>query len=245
LFLTLRQIQVRYKQTVLGIGWAVLRPFFTMVVFTIVFSKFAKIPSDGIPYPIFTYSALLPWTFFSSSLTSAVSSLINNASLIKQIYFPREIFLLSSILSALFDFALASIIFIGMMLFYGVSIKVTILFVFPLLALMILFTLALSFFLAAFNVYYRDIEALVSFGLQLLMYATPVIYSISAVPAKYRTLFMLNPLAFIIDSFRRVLVQGLLPDWVFFGVSVMITGVMFILSYIYFKKAEMQFADII
>jgi len=245
LFLTLRQIKVRYKQTVLGFGWAVLKPFMMMVVFSIVFSKFAGIGSDGVPYPIFSYSALLPWTFFSASLTTAVSSMVSHCNLIKQIYFPREIFPLSAILAGLFDFFLASILFAGMLVFYRIPITPVMVYVIPLLLMMIAFTLAAALFLSAFNVFYRDVEHAVAFVVQLLMFATPVVYSVSAVPAKYRFIYMLNPLAVIIDGFRRVVVQGEAPNIFYLAISVLLIGGLFALSYFYFKRMEMKFADII
>lgn len=244
-FLTLRQIQVRYKQTVLGIGWTVLRPLIVMAVFTIVFAKFARIPSDGVPYPIFTFSALLPWTFFATAVTAGTSCLVGNANLIKQIYFPREIFILSAILSALFDLAVTSVIFIGMMIFYKVSITVAMLLVFPLLFIMVIFTIALSLFLSALNVHYRDIEVLVAFCLQLAMFAVPIVYSITSVPERYRALYMLNPLAVIIDGFRKITVMGSIPNLRPVCIAAGIAVAMLALAYVYFKKAEMKFADIV
>ncbi len=243
--ITLRQIKVRYKQSVLGISWAILRPLSMMAIFTVVFSKFAKVPTDGIPYPIFSYCALLPWTFFTASLNAGVSSMVANSNLIKQIYFPREIFPISSILAGLFDFIIASVIFIGMMVFYKIELTPAALYVFPLLLIMIVFSLVLSLFLSAFNVYYRDVGHAVPFLLQLLMFAAPVVYSVSSVPEKYRFVYMLNPLAVIIDGFRRTVILGMAPDKIFTLTAVVSVSVMFIFSYWYFKKVEMKFADIV
>jgi len=244
-FITMRQIKVRYKQTVLGVGWAVLRPFLTMIVFTVIFSKFARIPSDGIPYPIFSYSALLPWTFFAASLTSAVSSIVGNANLIKQIYFPREILIFASVLAGLFDLAVASLIFILMLVFYRIPVTAQMLYVFPLLLLMVILVLGLSFLLAALNVYYRDIEGILSFGIQLLMFGSPIVYSISSIPEKYKFWYMLNPISVIIDGFRRTIIQGIAPQFEYLGISAVVTLVVFFGSYFLFKRMEANFADVV
>ena len=244
-FITMRQIKVRYKQTVLGVGWAVLRPFLTMIVFTVVFSKFARIPSDGIPYPIFSYSALLPWTFFAASLTSAVSSIVGNANLIKQIYFPREILIFASVLAGLFDLAVASVIFIFMLVFYRVPVTAQMLYVFPLLLLMVILVLGISFLLAALNVYYRDIEGILSFGIQLLMFGSPIVYSINSIPLKYKFWYMLNPISVIIDGFRRTIIQGVAPQFEYLGISAVVILAIFIGAYFLFKRAEINFADVV
>ncbi len=244
-FLTLKQIRVRYKQTVLGALWAILRPLITMVVFTVVFSKFAKIQSDGISYPIFSYCALLPWMFFSGALTSAISSVVDNSNLIKQIYFPREIFPLSAILTNLFDFCVASVIFIGMAILYRINVTVLILLAPVLLFLQILFTIGVSFFFSAINVRYRDISHAAVFMIQIWMFACPIVYPVSAVPENIRMLYMLNPMAVIIDGYRRVFLQGLAPQWNYLLLSVFIILIVCGVSYQYFKRAELTFADIV
>ena len=244
-FLTLKQIKVRYKQTVLGASWVMLRPLITMVVFTIVFSKFAKIQSDGIPYPIFSYCALLPWMFFSGALTSAISSIVDNSNLIKQIYFPREIFPFSAILAGLFDFFAASIIFIGIAIFYKINATILILLVPVLLFLQILFTLGVSFFLSALNVKYRDISHAAAFIIQIWMFASPIVYPVSAVPENLRPFYMLNPMAAIIDGYRRVILQGETPEWNYLLLAAFITLIVCGLAYKYFKRSELTFADIV
>ena len=244
-FLTLKQIKVRYKQTVLGASWVMLRPLITMLVFTIVFSKFAKIQSDGVPYPLFSYCALLPWMFFSGALTSAISSVVDNSNLIKQIYFPREIFPLSAILAGLFDFCAASIIFVGLAIFYKINVTVFVALVPVLLFLQILLTMGLSFFLSALNVYYRDISHAAGFIIQIGMFASPVVYPVSAVPENLQPFYMLNPMAVIIDGYRRVILLGSAPEWKNLLVATFITLIICGLSYRYFKKSEHTFADII
>ncbi len=243
--ITLRQIRVKYKQTVLGILWAVLKPLSLMAIFTIIFSKFAKIPSDDIPYPIFTYSALLPWTFFSTSLFFAIPSLENNKDLITKVYFPREIFPFSSVLAAFVDFSIAGIIFVVLMFLFKVSFSLNVLFLFPILLIQIIFTLGISLFFSAINVYYRDIGYALPLFTQLLMYACPIIYPISIVPIKIKFFYMLNPMAPIIDGYRKVLIQAQPPDFYYLGIASLVSFLIFYLGYRYFKKLENTFADII
>ncbi|MEE8575411.1 MAG: ABC transporter permease, partial [Thermodesulfobacteriota bacterium] len=184
--ITKREIKVRYKQSVLGIFWAILQPLLMMIIFTIIFSRFVKVPSDGIPYPLFSYTALLPWTFFATALSFAIPSLVSNSSLLTKIYFPREIFPLASILAAFVDFCIASVIFIIILFIYKVTITLNAFYVVPILFVQVLLTLAVSLFASAANVYYRDIKYALPFFIQLGMYASPVIYPASSVPDKYR-----------------------------------------------------------
>jgi lipopolysaccharide transport system permease protein len=243
--ITLRQIKVKYKQTVLGVLWAVLNPLSLTAIFTIIFSKFARIPSDNIPYPIFVYSALLPWTFFSTSLSFAINSLQDNKDLLTKVYFPREIFPISSILAAFVDFCIAAIIFVVLMFLFKVSLSLNALFIFPILLIQVIFTLGISLFFSAVNVYYRDIGYALPLAIQLLMYACPIIYPISIVPVKIEPLYMLNPMAPIIDGYRRVLIQAKPPEFYYLGISMVVSVSIFYFSYVYFKKMENTFADII
>ena len=243
--LTLREIKVRYKQTVFGVFWAILQPLSLMAIFTLVFSKFAKMPSDGIPYPIFSYSALLPWTFFATSLSFAIPSLVNNSNLVTKIYFPKEVLPISSVMAAMVDFSIASIIFLVMMFLYKVSITLNIFFVFPLLLVQIVFTLGVAMFASAVNIYYRDIRYALPLIIQLWMYSCPIIYPISVVPEKFRVFYMLNPMVPIIDGYRKVLLQGRPPDFQFLSIAATVSVVIFLFSYLYFKKVETKFADII
>ncbi|MBC8490389.1 MAG: ABC transporter permease [Bacteroidetes bacterium] len=243
--LTLRQIRSRYKQSILGISWAIIKPLGMMVVFTVIFSKFIKVPSDGIPYPIFSYCALLPWTFFSNSLSSGFNSMTSNVNLIKQIYFPREIFPVSAIMASFVDFVIGSVIFIGLMIFYKVQIKLYIFLLIPILLLQIVFTIAVCLLGSALNVFYRDIGQGLVFITQLWMYACPIVYPISVVPEKYRMLYVFNPMAGIIDSYRKVIIHGIAPVWDYLLISFVVTVLVFISFYAIFKRLEMRFADII
>lgn len=243
--ITLREIQIRYKQSLLGIAWAVLQPLSMMVVFTVVFSRLAKIPSDGIPYPIFSYGALLPWSFFSTGVSFAIPSVVNNSDLLRKIYFPREIFPCASVLAACVDFGIASSIFVLMILFYQVRLSWNILYVFPLVLIQIVFALGISLFAAAVNVRYRDIKYALPLVLQLWMYATPVVYPVSIVPERFRSLYMLNPMAGLIEGYRQVILRRLPPHLGRLGLAASVAIVVFLLSYWYFKREEMTFADII
>lgn len=244
-FLIWRDIKIRYKQTLLGAAWAVIQPFATMIVFTIFFGKLAKIPSDGIPYPIFSYSALLPWIYFSGALTNAGNSLVTNTNLITKVYFPRAIIPASSALSGLVDFAIASVLLFAMMLYYQIPLTWELLlwpvFIFPLVALAI----TGGMFLAALNVKYRDIKYAIPFGIQLFLFITPVIYPTSFIPEKYRFLLSFNPLTGIIENCRATLVPTRQIDWHAFWVSTLIIGFICVLGSIYFNRAERKFADII
>ncbi len=241
----LREIKVRYKQSLLGAAWAILQPLSMTVIFTVVFTLFVKIPTNGIPYPIFSYCALLPWTFFSNALSFATPSLVNNMNLVTKIYFPREIFPFASIMASFFDFLVASVIFLAMMIYYGVSPRP----IFLLLPLVFFVQLALTggiaLFASAINVFYRDIRFLIPLGLQLWMYASPVIYPVSAVPEKLLPLYMLNPMAPIIDSYRRIILQGRMPDWHYLGLAALISVLLLLAGYAWFKRVEMEFADVI
>lgn len=241
--LSLKEIKIRYKEAALGIAWAILQPLALMVVFTVIFSHFARLPSDGVPYPIFVFSALVPWTFFASSLTSAISSLERNVGLITKIYFPREIFPLAAILGASIDFAIAFLLFIGMLVFYKVSPTFNILFFFPIVFIQVTLMAGMSLFLAGVNVFYRDVRFVIPLVIQVWMFASPVIYPLSLVPEKWRALYMLNPMAGIIDSYRRALLQGVPPDLQYLGYSLFIAGILLTIAYWYFKKIEMLLAD--
>jgi len=242
---TLREIKVKYKQSILGILWAALQPLSMMVIFTVIFSRFIKVPSDGMPYPIFSFAALLPWMFFSNSILSSASSIVGSMNLLNKIYFPREIFPMSSILAAFVDFCIAGCIFFVMLIFYKIPLTLNILYLIPILVLEIGFILAISLFVAAANVYYRDVRYVIPLVIQLWMYASPVIYPISVVPQHLRPFYMLNPMAFIIDSYRKVLVLGLAPDWPCFAAMAAVVLLLLWLAYNFFKKIEMSFADVI
>jgi lipopolysaccharide transport system permease protein len=216
-----------------------------MVTFTLVFSLFARFPSEGIPYPLFSYCALLPWTFFATSLNRATQSLTNNSNLLTKVYFPRELLPLTSIVTASVDFAIASILFIGILIFYSVSLTLNLIFVVLILFIQILFTLGMALFLSALNVSFRDTIQAIPLILQVWMYASPIVYPVNIVPKGLLPLYMLNPMAGIIDSYRKVILHGLPPDPLYLSYVFLVAVMLFILSYRYFKRKEIFFADII
>ena len=243
--LTVREIKVRYKQTIVGIAWAALQPLVMMLIFTLVFSIFARVSTGDIPYPIFAFSGLVPWTFFATSLTFSAQSLVVNTTLVKKIYFPRELFPISCVLAAFVDFAISFVILMGMMFFYKVPLSVNDPFILIILVIQVIFTLGISFFLSAINVYYRDIRYVVPLGIQLWMFISPIAYPISVVPERFRTIYMLNPMAGIIESYRNVLIEGLPPNFYHIGIAAGVAVILFFLGYYYFKRIEMTFADVI
>ncbi|MBI5408613.1 MAG: ABC transporter permease [Nitrospirae bacterium] len=241
--ITLRELKVRYKQSALGIFWAVLQPLSMTIIFTVVFSRLVKIPSDGIPYPLFSYAGLLPWTFLATSLSFAIPSLVSNSNLLTKIYFPREIFPIASILAAFVDFLIAAVIFSAVLILYKVRLTPNIFYIMPLLLIQTLLILAVSLFASAFNVYYRDVKYALPFVIQLWMYLSPVIYPVSSVPERLRSIYMLNPMASVIDGYRRTLLLGRPPDFYYLGLAAVVTLIMLLLSYKYFKSVETSFAD--
>ncbi|MBU6390768.1 MAG: ABC transporter permease [Planctomycetota bacterium] len=243
--ITLRDVKARYKQSLLGTAWAVIHPLSLMLIFTVVFSKFLKVQTYGVPYPIFAYCSLLPWSFFASSLTFAIPSLINNSNLITKIYFPREIFPIAAVMACFLDFLVAGILFVFMMFYYHINISWHILLVPFIIFIQILFTIGVAFFASAVIVFLRDIRYIVPLGLQLWMFLTPVVYPTNIVPARYLSLYMLNPMAGIIDSYRRVILYGESPNITYLGIAFLISVFSFYLAYCFFKKVEMKFADVI
>ncbi len=244
-FLAWRDIKVRYKQTVLGVLWAVIQPFFTMVVFVLLFGQLAKIPTDGIPGPIFYFSALVPWTYFSGTVSNAGMSLVANSGLLTKIYFPRIILPASVALSNLVDFLIGSVLFIGFMAYYGIPLGWNLLLWPALVILLVLLSLSLGLFLAALNVKYRDFRYAIPFAIQLLLFATPIIYPASMIPERFRWLVALNPLSGLIEAFRYSLVPSRAIDWGLLWFSIAFTAVLFVVGVAYFKSAEKAFADIV
>jgi len=242
---TLREIKVRYKQSILGGAWAILQPLVLMLMFTAVFSIIARVPSDGIPYPIFSYTALLPWTFFSTSISFAVPSLVSNMGLVTKIYFPREVLPLASVAAAFVDFLVASIVFLLLVLVYWWPLHITLLWVPLLVLIQITLTLGVVLFAATLNVWYRDIRFVVPLGLQLWMYASPIIYPVSLVPERWRSVYMLNPMAGLIESYRRTILHGQAPLPLHLGGAAFVAVTLLFLGYQYFKRSEARFADVI
>lgn len=244
-FLAWRDVKVRYKQTVLGVLWALIQPFFTMVVFTLLFGQLAKIPTDGIPGPIFYFSALVPWIYFSSTVTNAGMSLVANRSLLTKIYFPRVILPAAAALSNLVDFLISSVFLMGFIVYYKISLSWNLILWPVLVVLLMLLALGLGAFFAALNVKYRDIKYALPFFIQLLLFATPIIYPARMIPERFQWLLALNPLSALIEVFRYVVVPNRTVDWNFLGISVAITGVLFIAGVAYFKSTEKAMADLV
>jgi lipopolysaccharide transport system permease protein len=244
-FLAWRDVKVRYKQTVLGVLWAVIQPLFTMVVFTLLFGQLAKIPTDGIPGPIFYFSALVPWIYFSSTVTNAGMSLVGNSGLLTKIYFPRIILPAAAALSNLVDFLIGSVFLVGFVVFYKVPISWNLLLWPALVMLLLLLALGLGAFFAALNVKYRDIKYALPFFIQLLLFATPIIYPASMIPERFQWLLALNPLSALIEMFRYVVVPSKTVDWNALGISMAVTGVIFIAGVAYFKSTEKAMADLV
>lgn len=241
-FFVWRDVKVRYKQTMLGASWAIIQPFLSMVVFSLFFGRLANIGSDGLPYPIFNYAALLPWSYFSGSLSSASQSMVNSSNLITKIYFPRLILPISAVFSGLVDFAFAFIVLIGMMLFYSIKPTIYILLLPFLLLLALITALGVGLWFAALNVRYRDVRYIIPFMVQLWMFATPVVYSSSMLPEPWRTLYGINPMAGVVDGFRWALL-GSNPPGAMIWLSVVISLILFITGILYFRKMETTFAD--
>ena len=239
-----RDVKVRYKQTSLGVLWALIQPVMMMLVFTLLFSRLAKIPSDGLPYPVFVFAGLLPWTFFASALGNAGNSLVGSSHLINKVYFPRLIIPLASIGAWLLDFAIAAVLLLAMMLWYGIGWTWQLLAV-PLLVLGVIFAaLGVGTLLSALTVTYRDFRYVIPLMLHLWMYATPVAYPSSAVPERWQWLIHLNPMTGLIEGFRSAFL-GLPFDWVAISISGISAVVIFVLGIAYFERVERGFADVI
>jgi homopolymeric O-antigen transport system permease protein len=242
--LTIRDIKVRYKQTVLGAAWAILQPFMTMVVFSIFFGHLAKMPSDGYPYPVFVYSALVPWTFFANAITSSTNSLVGSAHLISKVYFPRLIIPFSAIGAGLVDFAVASSILLAMMLFYGVGWSLNLLMAPVLLLGVVFIAVGAGTCLSALTASYRDFRYVLPFMVQFWMFVTPVVYPASLVPTQWRWLIFLNPMSGLIEGFRAVFL-GKAFDFFGLTISAGVAMSLLLVGIAYFERVERRFADII
>lgn len=243
--LTAHRVRVRYKQSVLGVAWAIVQPLSLMAIYTLVFSLFARIPSDGAPYAVFAYTALLPWTFFATALTNATAGLTSHTQLVTKVYFPREILPLSYVLAALIDFAIASSVLALLLVWYQVPLTWGLLWVFPLLAILAVFVAGLALFLSALQVMFRDVGVAMPLLLQLWMFASPVVYPVSAVPERLRGLYLLNPMAGLIDGFRRAVLDGATPDARSLATSGAVSVVLLAAGYAFFKHRESTLADVI
>lgn len=243
--LAARDLKIRYKQSLLGIAWAVLQPFALMVVFSVIFSHVVHVRTSGIPYPAFSYVALVPWMYFSNGLSLGVPSLVGNANLVSKIYFPREVLPLASLLASFVDFLVAGSILAGMLLYYRIGLTWQILWLPVIVLLQLAFMVACVLALSAANVFYRDVRLLLPFLLQIWLYVTPVIYPLNVVPGRYRLLFAINPMTGIVDAYRRVTLQGTAPDLQLLLLTSVISLGLLALGYRVFKGVEMQFADVI
>jgi lipopolysaccharide transport system permease protein len=244
LFLVWRDVKVRYAQTVLGAAWAVLQPVFTMVVFTIIFGRFVRIGSDGVPYPVFSLAALVPWTYFAASLTGASNSLINSTHLITKVYFPRLVIPGASLLAALVDLSIGLAVLLLVMVAYGLYPGPSAAAILPLLLLMMMTALGAGCWLSALNIQYRDVKHLTGYLVQVWMYASPIVYPLSVVPSGYRLLYALNPVASAIAGFRSALLGTPSPSAAELGISFMSATLLLFGGVLYFRRTERVFADV-
>ena len=243
-FLIWRDIKVRYKQTVLGASWAILQPLATMVVFSLLFGRLARMPSDGLPYPLFAFAALLPWTFFVNAVSASANSLVGNTHLISKVYFPRLLIALSSIGTAMLDLAVALLVMFGLLAYYGVGVTSQLAALPALVLLTLLIAFGVGSALAALCAMYRDVRYVIPFLLQLWMFATPVIYPVSLIPAEWRWAFYLNPVVGVVDGFRSS-VLGLPFNWIAIASSCATTLVALWIGLSYFRRVEHLVADLI
>ncbi|MBX7221902.1 MAG: ABC transporter permease [Blastocatellia bacterium] len=242
-FLIWRDVKVRYKQTLVGAGWAIIQPVFTMAVFSIFFGRLAKMPSDGIPYPVFSLAALVPWTFFANALTQAANSLATNANLVTKVYFPRLIIPTAGVLAGLFDLAISFVVLVGLMGYYGIFPKVQML-AFPLfIGLAVVAAMGVGLWMAAVNVEYRDVRYALPFVVQFWMFATPIAYSSTLVPPEWRTLYAVNPMVGVIEGIRWSLLGTGSVSWGMLAVSCLVALGLLISGAFYFRRMEKDFAD--
>lgn len=244
-FLIWRDVKVRYKQTVLGIAWAIIQPLFTMMIFSLFFGGLAKMPSDGVPYPIFTLAALVPWTFFANGLTQASNSLVGSANLIKKVYFPRLTVPLASVFSGIVDFVFAFVILLAMMLYYGVVPTVNLIWLPALLLLALTTALGVSLWLSAMNVQFRDVRYAVPFLTQLWLFATPIAYPSSLLSEPWRTVYGINPMVGVVEGFRWALLGTETALGPMMGVSAVTAVALLVSGTYYFRRLEKTFADVV
>jgi lipopolysaccharide transport system permease protein len=244
-FMAWRDIKLRYKQTALGIAWAVLQPLLTMAIFLVLFDRIAKIPTDGLPSPLFYYTALVPWIYFSTTLSLCGTSLVSNSDLLTKVYFPRRIMPIATTLSGLVDFGISALLIIGLLVYYQIRPDVHVL-LWPAVTILLgLLTYGLGLFVAALTVKYRDVKYAIPFIIQLGLFVTPIIYPASMVPDKWRLLVVLNPLTGIIEAFRSAVIPARPMQWELLVSSIMMTGLIVLVGELYFKQTEKYFADLI
>jgi lipopolysaccharide transport system permease protein len=243
-FLVWRSVKARYAQSTIGIGWAVIQPLFSMLVFTIVFGRLAKISSDGVPYAVFSFAALVPWTYFANALSESTASLVTNSNLLSKVYFPRLILPLSSVLAKLVDFSIAMVLLLGLLVFYGMMPNWGVLALPLLIVLMMLTAAGLGMWLTSLSVQYRDVNYAIGFIVQLLMYSAPVVYPASLIPEKYQLLYALNPMVGVIEGFRSALLGTRPMPWHFLAMGTITALAVAITGALYFRRKERLFADV-
>jgi lipopolysaccharide transport system permease protein len=239
------RIRVRYKQSLLGGAWAILQPLSLMLIYTVVFSVVARMPSEHLPYAAFTYAALLPWLYFSSALTGATNGIVASAQFITKVYFPREILPVSYIVAGLFDVLVGSVLLVGLMLHYHLHLTRNAFYLAPIILVMIVFTSAIALFLSGTQVWVRDFGIAMPLLLQLWMFASPVVYPLSAVPLKLRGWYILNPMVGVVENFRRVVLEGLPMEWHSFLVSTALSLILLPACYLYFERIAATMADVV
>jgi lipopolysaccharide transport system permease protein len=244
-FFVWRDVKVRYKQTAIGAAWAIIQPLLTVLTFTIIFDKFAKMPSDGLPYPVFSYAALLPWNYFSKSLNGSIVSVVDGANLITKVYFPRLLLPISATVSGLMDFGISFIFLLVMMAWYGIMPTWGALLLPCFVLLTMLTALSVGLWLSVINVRFRDVGQVTSFLIQIWLFASPVAYPVSVVPEKWRTLYSLNPMAGVIEGFRWALLGKQMPDILPIITSIAVVLLLLVGGIIFFKRMENTFADIV
>lgn len=242
--MVLRDITVLYKQTVLGFAWAILNPFFTMIVFSIVFGNLAQVPSDGVPYPVFSFAALVPWTYFSQALTNSTNSLINSSGLLSKVYFPRIILPMTPVFAKLADFGIAFVLLVLMMVYFNIWPTINIIYLPLLILLMIMTASGVGMWLSALAIQFRDVKFAITFLVQLLMFAAPVVWSGNMIPNKYRLIYGLYPMAGVIEGFRASLLGKSEMPWDYILVGSISSLVILTTGALYFRKMEKVFADV-
>jgi lipopolysaccharide transport system permease protein len=244
-FLVWRDVKVRYKQTALGAAWAIIQPFFTMVVFSLFFGRLARMPSDGVPYPVFAFAALVPWTFFATGLTQSSNSLVASQNLLKKVYFPRLAIPIATVLSGGVDFVIAFLVLLGMLLWYGITPGPEMLWLLPLLLLALVTALGVGFWFAALNVRYRDVRYVVPFLVQFWLFATPIAYPSSLLGEPWRTLYALNPMVGVVEGFRWALLGTRTAPGPMIVASALAAIALLVSGAYYFRRMEKTFADLV
>jgi lipopolysaccharide transport system permease protein len=243
--LIMRDVQVLYRQAALGAAWAIVQPVFAVAIFTIVFGNFARMPSDGVPYPLFAFAAVLPWTYFAEAVRRSATGLVTDAELVRKVYFPRLVVPLAAVTAPLLDFFIASAVLVALMLWYGVAPTWSLLAVPPLIIVAFLLALAMGLWLGPINVRFRDVKHTLPFVLQIWMYASPIVYPLSLVPEAWRWLYSLNPMVGVIEGFRWAILGKEAPDFTAMGLSAVLISLLLLGGLIFFKRMERFFADLI